>query len=95
MISTVVNTAAVFLIIWWLVLFVTLPFGVRGQAEEDSVVGGSEPGAPVDSGMWRKVRVTTAVSVVLTALFFLAVARGWMSWENWPFLPELPEGYRD
>ena len=93
MISTIVNTLAVFLIIWWLVLFTTLPFGVRGQAEEDDVVAGSEPGAPVHSGMWRKVRITTAIAVVLTALFFLAVENGWVDWRNWPFLPDLPEGY--
>jgi len=36
---------ALYLIIWWLVLFVILPIGIRGQAEEGDIVEGSEPGA--------------------------------------------------
>ena len=55
----------VFLIIWWLVLFSVLPIGVRGQAEEGEVVKGSEPGAPVKANMWWKVKVTTAIAIVL------------------------------
>jgi len=36
----------VWLIIWWLTLFIILPIGVRGQAEENDIVEGTEPGAP-------------------------------------------------
>ena len=84
---------AIYLVVWWLVLFVTLPFGVRGQAEEDSVVDGTEPGAPVFDGMWRKAGVTSLIAAVLTALILGAWEYGWVSWEDWPWLPERPEGY--
>lgn len=55
----------VFLIIWWVVLFGILPIGVRGQAEDGKVVKGSEPGAPTKANMMWKVKVTTAIAIVL------------------------------
>ena len=55
----------VFLIIWWCVLFGILPIGVRGQVEDGKVVKGSEPGAPTKANMMWKVKVTTAIALVL------------------------------
>ena len=90
-----VTIIAMFLIIWWLTLFAVLPWGVRGQAEEDSVVDGTETGAPVDSRMWRKIGITTLIATALTFLFWLTVTQGWADWRKWPWLPDLPEGYSD
>ncbi len=55
----------VFLLIWWVTLFAILPLGVRGQAEENNVIPGTEPGAPVESRMKRKVIQTTIVTTIL------------------------------
>ena len=33
----------IFVVIWWLVLFTVLPFGVQ---KDDKIVGGNDPGAP-------------------------------------------------
>lgn len=55
----------VFLIIWWVVLFTILPIGVRGQAEEDDVIPGSEPGAPTKANMKWKLKVTTIITLAL------------------------------
>ncbi len=37
---------AIYFIIWWVVLFAVLPWGVRSQEESGEVVPGSDPGAP-------------------------------------------------
>lgn len=58
----------VYLLVWWVTLFAVLPIGVRGQAEDNSVVKGSEPGAPVKADMKRKVILTTAVSAIIWAI---------------------------
>ena len=87
--------AAIFLIVWWVVLFAVLPWGIRGQAEEENVVFGSEPGAPVVPHLWKKVGVTTAIATVLTTLFVVGTQAGWLDWQDWPFLPDVPEGYSD
>jgi len=58
----------VYLLIWWVTLFAVLPVGVRGQTEEGEVVRGTEPGAPVDSQMKRKIILTTIISTLIWVL---------------------------
>ncbi|MBL8708684.1 MAG: DUF1467 family protein [Rhodospirillaceae bacterium] len=59
----------IFLIIWWLVLFAVLPWGVRRQ-ESDEV--GHDPGAPANPMLLKKAVITTAIALALWGAFFLA-----------------------
>jgi predicted secreted protein len=56
---TVSAALALYFVIWWLVLFAVLPFGIRSQHEAGDVVPGSEPGAPVTPRLARVVGITT------------------------------------
>ena len=56
---------AVFLTIWFTVLFAVLPIGVRSQAESGEIVPGTEPGAPVAPRLLMKAGLTTLVSVAV------------------------------
>ena len=40
---------AIYFIIWWVVLFAVLPWGVRSQEESGAVAPGTDPGAPAYS----------------------------------------------
>ena len=43
------SALAIYFIIWWLVLFMVLPFGIRNAHESgETVEEGNEPGAPVN-----------------------------------------------
>ena len=44
------SALAIYFVIWWLVLFVTLPFGVRSQHEDGGEPPGTDPGAPMRRG---------------------------------------------
>ena len=66
----------IFLLIWWIVLFAILPLGVRGQHEDNDVVEGSEPGAPVKANMKRKVLLTTLVSLIVWGIVCLIIHFG-------------------
>jgi predicted secreted protein len=59
---------ALFLTIWFVVLFAVLPFGVRSQREAGDFVPGTDPGAPVAPRLWTKVLWTTVVAAVVFAL---------------------------
>ena len=59
---------AIYFIIWWVVLFVVLPWGVRSQEEGGDVVSGSDPGAPAIPRLWWKLVWTTVVAAVVFAL---------------------------
>ena len=59
---------AIYFIIWWVVLFMILPWGVRSQEEGGDIVSGSDPGAPVVPRLWWKLIWTTAISCVVFAV---------------------------
>lgn len=79
----------IYLLIWWVTLFAVLPLGVRGQAEEGTVVKGSEPGAPVDSQMKRKIILTTIISTVIWAIVCLIIIKGWVNLEQFYILEDI------
>jgi predicted secreted protein len=66
---SVSTSFAVFFIIWWVVLFAVLPWGIRSQAESGEVVPGSDPGAPALPKLKSKLVWTTLVSAVVFAAF--------------------------
>ena len=68
---------AVYFTIWWVSLFVVLPFGVRSQSESGDVSAGTEPGAPVTPGLARKAAWTTLLSAALFAALIAALRIDW------------------
>ncbi len=70
------SAIAVYFIIWWLSLFVVLPFGVRSQHEDGAVVEGTDPGAPSIPRIARKLLITTVVAAVFFVVFLLVINSG-------------------
>ena len=63
---------AMYLSIWWTVLFAVLPFGVRSQHENEAErVPGTDPGAPIAPRLWRKALWTTLISAVIFPFFYV------------------------
>ncbi len=58
---------AIYFTIWWIVLFVILPWGVRSQQEEGDIVAGTDPGAPVAPRLLIKAAATTILAAILFA----------------------------
>jgi predicted secreted protein len=63
-----VSMAAIYFVVWWLCLFVVLPFRVRNQVDDGEWVRGSERGAPAIARLWPKLLITTLLAAVVTAL---------------------------
>ena len=62
-------------IVWWILLFAVLPFGVESQHETADVVPGSDPGAPVAPRLAAKALWTTGLSLIaFVALMWLISA---------------------
>jgi len=72
----------VYLLIWWVTLFGVLPMGVRGQAEENDIVNGSEPGAPVNSNIKRKFVITTIIATIIWVIVCAVIISGILSWDD-------------
>jgi predicted secreted protein len=63
------TAVAIYFIIWWVVLFTVLPWGIRSQHESGDVIPGSDPGAPVIPRLGAKLLWTTAVATAVFAAF--------------------------
>jgi predicted secreted protein len=69
---------AIYFIIWWVVLFAVLPWGVRSQEESgEGLVAGTDPGAPAVHKVWMKLVWTTVIASVvfgiLAAIYLLGL----------------------
>jgi predicted secreted protein len=74
--------AAIYFVMWWIVLFAILPWGVRSQHEHGDVVPGSDPGAPTVPKLRQKVVWTTVVTTVLFAISYYGYSKRWFSLEG-------------
>jgi predicted secreted protein len=79
MIYTISTGLAIYFVIWWIALFLTLPFGVRSQHEDGEGAPGTDPGAPIASQMGRKLIWTTVISAVIFAAGSLAYGAGYLN----------------
>lgn len=70
-----VTILAVYFVVWWMVLFAVLPFGVKNQVDTGEIVPGTEPGAPVHPFLWKRIIATTLVSAVVTALLLWGLSQ--------------------
>ena len=61
------SQAAIFLLIWFVVLFAVLPWGVRQPTEAEP---GHDPGAPANPQLGRKALITTAISLAVWGVYF-------------------------
>jgi predicted secreted protein len=60
---------AIYFIIWWVVLFAVLPWGVRSQHEHGAFSPGTDPGAPAIPNLKRKLAWTTIIAALVFAIF--------------------------
>jgi predicted secreted protein len=67
---------AIYVILWWTVLFAVLPIGVRTQGEDGRVVPGTPESAPSTPRLVRVVVLTTLVSGLLFAAAWAALKYG-------------------
>ena len=66
----IVSGITLFTVIWWVVFFCALPFGVRS---DDNRPDGAMPGAPANPDLKRKAAWTFCISLVIWLLIYAAV----------------------
>ena len=71
---SLLSSVAIYFVIWWLVLFAVLPFGVQSQEEAGDVTLGTEHGAPHRPRLIAKLIATSIVAAILFAIVYVAIA---------------------
>jgi predicted secreted protein len=62
---------AIYFVIWWLCLFLVLPFGIRSQHETGEISPGTEAGAPHRPHLFRRAAATTLLAAIIFAGVYL------------------------
>jgi predicted secreted protein len=68
-----------YVIIWWMVLFAVLPFGVRPVEKGDI---GHAAGAPANPRLWLKAGITTLVAGAIWLGFYALSISGLISFRQ-------------
>ena len=58
----ITSALVLFAVIWFMVLFIALPVGLRTQGDEGEVVPGTHAGSPANLNMKRKAKWVTIIS---------------------------------
>ncbi len=80
-----VTAVVLFIIIWWLTLFIVLPWGVRRTENPEE---GHDHGAPARPMLIRKLLITTGITIILFAAVYGVIEFSGIS------LRELSDKYR-
>lgn len=67
---SVMSAIALYGVIWFMTMFLVLPFRMKTQGEAGEVVPGTPSSAPSDAQMMRKVKIVTVIAT--TAFFVIA-----------------------
>jgi predicted secreted protein len=73
---SVTTAIAIYFLIWWIVLFAVLPFGVRSQEEDGAIVRGTDPGAPAIPRLGAKLIWTTVAASAIFAACYVVYVNG-------------------
>lgn len=67
----IVSGVVVYLLMWWWVFLMSLPFGVRTVEDPETGHAASAPARPM---LRRKMAVTTVIAAILTAIINWIIA---------------------
>lgn len=82
---------AIYGIIWFLTLFMVLPWGVVSQAEHGEVQPGSSESAPARPLIILKLAITTFIAGLFFLIVYWLLTSGALANINLPFFPDIPE----
>ena len=76
-----VTLVAIYLVVWWVVLFAVLPLGAQSHHEAGiDLKDGGDPGAPVVHNLKRKVVTTTWVAAIVWGVVGVAAEIALRAW---------------
>ena len=79
---------AIYIVIWWVVLFAILPLRVKTQEEDGEVTDGTPESAPVLPLLGWKFATTTVVAAILFGGVYVLLVYKPIGLNEIPFLPQ-------
>jgi predicted secreted protein len=79
-----VSAFAIYFVLWWIVLFAVLPFGLKTQDDDGETVMGTVSSAPRGPHMLRAIVWTTLVSLLIFCLLVFLTRYFGLSFDDIP-----------
>lgn len=73
---SVTSGIVMFLTLWFLTMFVTLPIGLRTQGDDKKITPGTQASVPTNFRLKRTVLIVTGVTIVIWTILFLIITSG-------------------
>lgn len=77
---SVFNAFFIYLLIWWVMLFTVLPFGIERNEDDGQ---GFDAGAPRIANLKKKLIINTILSGVILLIIIILVDMGVIRWTEW------------
>ena len=77
---SITGLAIIYIIIWWIVFFATLPIDV--ERKKPIKVEGEDPGSPENPKILKKFIYTTGITTVLFVVIFLLMKFEYLNLRN-------------
>ncbi|HVY18451.1 MAG TPA: DUF1467 family protein [Bauldia sp.] len=84
------TAVAVYFVVWWVILFAVLPFGVRTQDDAGEVTLGTTASAPARPRLIRTAIATTIAALIIVAGLWVAVNHYGVSLETFANIFDAP-----
>jgi len=89
---TITGAVVLFAVLWFLILYMLLPQGVKSQSESGGVAPGTPASAPSEPMLKRKLIRTTAITVVVWAVVVGIIMSGWIHINDLDFFGRVDRG---
>ena len=86
----ITSAIVLYAVIWFLTLFLVLPFRLVTQGEQGEVVRGTPSSAPHDAQMGRRLRITTLLATLLWAVVPAVILSGVIGVRDFDFRGRMP-----
>ena len=79
---TVTAALVLYVVIWFVTMFVTLPIRLRTQGDEGEIVPGTHAGAPADFKLGRTLLIVTVFGTIVWAIVAGIIVSGVITIED-------------
>ena len=74
----IVSGVVVYILLWWWIFLMSLPFGVRTPTEPEVGHATSAPSKPM---LWRKIAASTLIAGILFVIVYVVIDSGLISFK--------------
>ena len=68
---SITGAIVIYVILWWIVFFTILPLNIKSPVDNQKIYPGSEPGAPSDPKIIKRIFSTTLISTILFIIIYI------------------------